>query len=464
MLYFFLILMAFNTLHFIYFFGIFFLAFHSARKFVPLQNCIIIAGSYFFYGYANIKLPLVLFAVSGFSYLGAYFLSKSKQKLPTLIILLTLLLGQLFYFKYINWIFPSGSNPYFQLINTIGISYFTLAAYSYLVDIYRQKISFDTNPLSLFSYLSFFPQLLSGPIPIAHIHLAQFNLPKTLSIEATETAFQRIAWGLFKKVIISSLLASEVNYIFYNYSTLSYLYLWLGIILYSFQVYMDFSGYSDMAYGISKLLGFNISPNFKSPFISTSIDEFWRRWHLSLSSWLREYVYIPLGGRGNSTFHYLTVILVVFTISGLWHGANATFVLWGFFNGLLFTISILFGLNQKAKEKTYSWTDLFKIIAVFISISFTRVLFRSVDLQQAIQFYKNMFIFSNHTLPDIGLKALLFSVCVVLIEFLQKNQANASDITRFPMPIKLALYTTILVLTVVLWPVINSTEYIYFKF
>ena len=456
--------MAFNTLNFVYFFGLFFLAFWLLKKNTLLQNALIIAGSYYFYSFANIKLPFVLFCVSAFTYLGGWLISKYPHKQFLLISILLVLLGQLFYFKYVHWLFPADTNPYFVLINTMGLSYFTLAAYSYLVDMFKQKITFDQNPFSLFSYLSFFPHLLSGPIPIAHLHLSQFSLPKSIDLNTVETAFQRIAWGLFKKVIISSLLASEVKYIFYNHETLGFLYLWLGIILYSFQVYMDFSGYSDMAYGFAKLLGFNISHNFKSPFISTSIDEFWRRWHLSLSNWLREYVYIPMGGRGNSKLHYLFVILVVFTISGLWHGANATFVLWGFFNGLLFVVSILFGLTQQSKEKTYRWTDIFKILAVFISISFTRVLFNSPDLAKAIQFYKNMFVFSNHQIPDIGLKALLFSIAVVIMEFLQKNQDNASNISRFPIWIRIGFYILILTLTVLLWPMVNSTEYIYFKF
>jgi alginate O-acetyltransferase complex protein AlgI len=179
---------------------------------------------------------------------------------------------------------------------------------------------------------------------------------------------------------------------------------------------------------------------------------------------LREYVYIPLGGRGNSKLHYIVVILIVFTISGLWHGANANFVLWGFFNGLLFVVSILFGLTQKSKVKTYHWYDIFKILAVFISISFTRVLFYSTTLPQALAYYKNMFVFTNLSIPDIGLKALLFSVVVVIVEFLQRNRDNASDISHKPLVIRLLLYGIIIATILFLWPVINPTEYIYFKF
>jgi alginate O-acetyltransferase complex protein AlgI len=457
--------MAFNTLDFVYFFAAFLLLYWLLKQHLLLQNILIIIGSYYFYSYANIKLPFVLAIISFFTFFAGRFLESTKYKKPVLYGSLLFLLFQLFYFKYANWIFDfKNADTWYQLVNTLGISYFTLAAYSYLVDLHRSKIPAERNPITLLSYLSFFPHLLSGPIPIAHMHLGQFNRAKTIDYLSIETAFQRIAWGLFKKVIISSLLASEVKYIFYNQSTLGVFYLWLGIILYSFQVYMDFSGYSDMAYGFAKLLGFNISPNFKSPFISTSIDEFWRRWHLSLSTWLREYVYIPLGGRGNSKFHYIGVILIVFTISGLWHGANATFVLWGFFNGLLFVVSILFGLTQKSKLKTYNWTDVFKIILVFISISFTRVLFHSATLEQAIAYYKNMFVFTDLTLPDIGIKALLFSIGVVIIEFLQRNRDNASDVSHLPIFFRFLSYGIIIALTIFLWPIINSTEYIYFKF
>jgi alginate O-acetyltransferase complex protein AlgI len=457
--------MAFNTLHFVYFFAVFFGLYWFFKNNINIQNLLIVIGSYFFYGYANYKLPILLATVSVFIYFLGGFIQNTKNKKSVFYLSLLALLLQLFYFKYANWIFDfKSTDKWYQLINTIGISYFTLAAYSYLVDIYRAKVVAEKNPITLFSYLSFFPHLLSGPIPIAHMHLAQFSIAKTINFLRIEIAFQRIAWGLFKKVIISSLLASEVNYIFYNQSTMGVLYLWLGIILYSFQVYMDFSGYSDMAFGFSKLLGFNINPNFKSPFISTSIDEFWRRWHLSLSDWLREYVYIPLGGRGNSKLHYMIVILIVFSVSGLWHGANANFVLWGFFNGLLFVVSILLGLTQKSKVKVYHWYDVFKIMMVFISISFTRVLFRSATFDQAIAYYKNMFVFTNLQIPDIGIKALLFSVAVVIIEFLQRNKDNASNISNLSNWQRVLLYGIIVALIVFLWPVVNSTEYIYFKF
>ncbi|WP_026995463.1 MBOAT family O-acyltransferase [Flectobacillus major] len=459
--------MPFNTLKFVYFFAFFFPIYWAAKKNTTLQNSILIIGSLVFYGWDDYRLSVLLVAISIFCWIGAIAITKLERfKVFIYYFVITSLLFQLFICKYYHWILGERHHniTWYSFTTTVGISYYILAAYSYVTDVYREKLRPSFSIINLLAYFSFFPQLLSGPIPIAYRDLAQYAEPKNLSLESTEQAIQRIIWGLFKKVIVSSTLATPVDYIFYNHDALEAPYLWLGVFLYSFQVYMDFSGYSDMAWGLARLLGIKINPNFNAPFISRSIDEFWRRWHLSLSAWLKEYIYIPLGGRGKFKLQYCFNVLAVFFISGLWHGANSTYILWGTANGLLFVISILLGLTRNPKNQNYTWKNLLPILLVFISISLTRVFFRSPNLTSAILYYQEMFKVGQLNIPDIGHEAMLLSLGVVLVEFFQRNQIHTADIQHKPLYLRAIIYAIMLGSIIYFWPAHNSTEYIYFKF
>lgn len=458
--------MPFNSIHFIYFFGVICPIYWLFRGNYKIQNIILLVGNLYFYAQVDLKLCVLWAVISLITWLLGKALETYQQRKAILILGLFLIFSQLFIAKYYNWLLGDFSEilSIYKFASTIGLSYYTLAASSYLVDIYRKKLSPVANPITLGAYLSFFPQLLSGPIPIAYKDLPQYSLPRSISMTAVEEAGQRILWGIFKKVIVSGLLAKPVDYIFYNHSELGFIYLWLAIILYSFQVYMDFSGYSDMAWGIAKLLGIKINSNFNSPFISRTIDEFWRRWHLSLSAWLKEYIYLPLGGRGKSQWQYMVNIFIVFFMSGFWHGANANFILWGSFNGLLFVLAILIGWTREKNDTEYGMKGFFTMLLVFLSIAFTRVFFRSPDFATALTYYQEMFNTSEFSIPDIGLEGLIVSIIIVLIEWLQRNRPHPANISAWALPLRLAIYASAICLLYGTWPTQNPTEYIYFKF
>ncbi|MGX7687051.1 MBOAT family O-acyltransferase [Flectobacillus roseus] len=458
--------MPFNSIHFIYFFGVICPIYWLFRTYYKIQNFILLGGSLYFYAQVDLKLCLLWAFISLGTWLLGNAMETYRQRKAILTLGLLLIFSQLFIAKYYNWLLGdfSGALSIYKLASTIGLSYYTLAASSYLIDIYRKKLSPVANPITLGAYLSFFPQLLSGPIPIAYKDLPQYSLSRSISLTTIEESGQRIVWGIFKKVIVSGLLAKPVDYIFYNHSDLGVIYLWLAIILYSFQVYMDFSGYSDMAWGIAKLLGIKINSNFNSPFISRTIDEFWRRWHLSLSAWLKEYIYLPLGGRGNSQWQYMVNIFIVFFMSGVWHGANANYILWGSFNGLLFVMAILIGWTREKNDIQYGVKGFFSMLLVFLSIAFTRVFFRSPDFVTALTYYQEMFKTSDFSMPDIGVVGLGLSILIVLIEWLQRKELHPADISKWSLPVRLGIYAGVIGVIYWMWPTQNPTEYIYFKF
>lgn len=459
--------MPFNSISFIYFFGVFFPLYWIFKSKYMLQNLFLLIGNLYFYAQIDPKLCVLWLLIALVTWLLGMAIAKNSQhKGFFLLIGLLFIFSQLFIAKYYNWLFGDLTRNFgiYQFISTVGLSYYTLAASSYLIDLYRGKLQAEGNPITLGAYLSFFPQLLSGPIPIAYKDLAQYSKNRTLNWIQIEEASQRILWGIVKKVIISGMLAKPVDYIFYNHTELGLIYLWLAIILYSFQVYMDFSGYSDMAWGIAKLLGININPNFKSPFISQTIDEFWRRWHLSLSAWLKEYIYLPLGGRGKNKAHYMLNIFLVFFVSGLWHGANANYILWGSFNGILFVIAILVGWTRSTNNTSNLFKSILSTLLVFILIAFTRVFFRSPDFGTAILFYQEMFRFNDLSLPDVGLQGLFYSILLVIIEGIRQHYTHPADFSNYKLPIRLAVYIGVICLIYLGWPTQNPTEYIYFKF
>ncbi|MDI9873819.1 MBOAT family O-acyltransferase [Flectobacillus rivi] len=458
--------MPFNSINFIYFFGVICPIYWLFKANFKLQNITLLVGSLYFYAQVDLKLCALWAVISLITWSLGNALEHFQQRKTILWLGLFLIFSQLFIAKYYNWLLGdfSGTLSIYKFASTIGLSYYTLAASSYLVDIYRKKISPVTNPVTLGAYLSFFPQLLSGPIPIAYKDLPQYSQSRSISITSVEEATQRILWGIFKKVIVAGLLAKPVDYIFYNHSELGFIYLWLAIVLYSFQVYMDFSGYSDMAWGIAKLFGIKINANFNSPFISRTIDEFWRRWHLSLSAWLKEYIYLPLGGRGSSKWQYMVNIFIVFFMSGVWHGANANFILWGSFNGLLFILAILTGWTREKNDTQYGMKGFFSMLLVFLSIAFTRVFFRSPDFATAITYYQDMFKLNDFSIPDIGIMGLGLSAMIVFVEWLQRNKKHPADIFGWSLSIRLVIYASVISVIYWMWPTQNPTEYIYFKF
>ena len=347
--------MLFNSLTFFGFIIIVFFSFWFLLKTIKKQNLFILIASYIFYGWWDYRfLFLILFSTLLDYYLSQniYKTNKETQRKFYLYISLIVNIGFLFIFKYYNFFIKSfqelfsslGINAEVSTLNIIlpvGISFYTFQTLSYTIDVYRKKLTPTKDIVSFASFVTFFPQLVAGPIERATNLLPQFCKKRTFDFEFAKSGIQLIIWGLFKKVVIADSCAVYVDYIFSEYKTQNSLTLILGTVYFAFQIYGDFSGYTDIAIGTGRLLGFNLLPNFKTPYFSRNIAEFWRRWHISLTTWFKDYVYIPLGGSRVSKIMQLRNVFIIFLISGVWHGANWTYLFWGGLNAIYFIPSLL---------------------------------------------------------------------------------------------------------------------------
>lgn len=346
-------------------------------------------------------------------------------------------MGLLFTFKYFNFFvasfydlfYSSQNNNELLLINIIlpvGISFYTFQTLSYTIDVYNNKIKPSTSLLDLAVYVSFFPQLVAGPIERAARFLPQVMSKRSFDYSSGVTGIKLIIIGFFKKIVIADSFASSVDIVFSNIDNLSYISLIIGCTLFSFQIYCDFSGYTDIARGLGKLLGFDLMLNFNYPYFSKSISEFWKRWHISLTSWFRDYMYIPLGGSRVSNLLTVRNIFLVFIISGLWHGANLTFLFWGLIHALLYMPTYIFkrfNINIKnIKFTNNSLSRFLNPLFLFVLITIAWVFFRSENLNDAFNFIYNMLSFSEgrnyFTIENMGLSKatnLFFSLLCLAI-------------------------------------------------
>lgn len=347
--------MLFNSYNFMIFFPIvtiiYFLIPHKARYIWLL------IASYFFYMCWNVKYALILLASTAITYISAIFIDKEdkkqleeKQKIKSkkywVILSIVTNLVILFLFKYFNF-FLENINKFLLSFNVklteqrlnvilpVGISFYIFQALSYTIDVYRKTVKPEKNFLKYALFVSFFPQLVAGPIERSSNLLRQINEKHYFDFQRVKDGILLMLWGFFQKIIIADRAAIVVDTIFNNYSSYGGIYIIFAVILFAFQIYCDFAGYSGIAIGAAKVMGFELMENFKSPYLSKSISEFWRRWHISLSSWFRDYIYIPLGGNRKGTLRKYINLMIVFLLSGLWHGANWTFVIWGALNRLI---------------------------------------------------------------------------------------------------------------------------------
>ncbi|MDR1803288.1 MAG: MBOAT family protein [Treponema sp.] len=323
--------------------------------------------------------------------------SHAKKILAKLLLVLAVAcnLGILYYFKYLNFtlntinrVFNTGF-AYYDIVMPIGISFFTFQGMSYVIDLYWRKVDVQKNPVKLAFYISFFPQLIAGPI-VRYIDIKGQIEKRTVSAEKFIAGARRFVTGLAKKVIIANTLGEVVDFIFVvPVLEITAATAWLGIICYSFQIFFDFSGYSDMAIGLGRMFGFEFLENFNYPYISKSITEFWRRWHISLSSWFRDYVYIPLGG--NRKGNVYVNLVIVFILTGFWHGANFQFVAWGLWHGLFLIIERLFGMREVKNRKIIPLRYVMTMLIVVVGWVF----FRAPGLRYALRYIGVMFGFTR---------------------------------------------------------------------
>lgn len=436
--------MLFNTLDFAIFFPIVFFLYWIVAKNLTVRNVLILVASYTFYGWWDWRF-LFLIAIST---LVDFWVAKAMQKQENnrkrkqlLVISLLVNLGFLVYFKYTNFFIETFVDSFrlfgkelevstLNIILPVGISFYTFQTLSYTIDVYRKQLKPTNNLLAFGAFVSFFPQLVAGPIERASHLLPQFYKTYKFDYKLVKSGLLLMAFGLFKKMVIADRAALYVNEVYNNvddYGGVGYAY---ATLLFAFQIYCDFSGYSDIAIGLGRTMGFDLMKNFDSPYISKSLTEFWRRWHISLSTWFRDYLYIPLGGSRIGKFRTYLNIFIVFVVSGMWHGAAMTFIIWGAIHGVILMIEK--GTYQVRKrvfdklglQKNNFSNHLFFGTIIFFVVNIAWVFFRANSLGDSFQIITGFFnnfnpgeLFSKETYL-IGFKPNEFKVVTIAIIFL----------------------------------------------
>ncbi|WNJ19765.1 MBOAT family protein [Pontibacter sp. G13] len=463
--------MLFNSFEFALFLpAVFMLYWFVFQRNLNVQNLLLVAVSYVFYGWWDWRFLGLLALSSACDYVIGRAMSQSKaenQRKALLGLSLAINLGILGFFKYYNFFVDSFIDAFnglgltmntrtLNIILPVGISFYTFQTLSYTIDIYRGKLKPADNPITFFAFVSFFPQLVAGPIERATHLLPQFEKPRKFDYEKAKDGARQALWGFFKKVVIADTCATQVDYIFNNSETLPGVYLIIGAILFAFQIYGDFSGYSDIAIGTARFFGFDLMQNFNLPYFSRDIAEFWRRWHNSLSTWFRDYLYIPLGGSRGGKWMRLRNVIIIFTVSGFWHGANWTFVVWGFLNGLYYIPLMLANRNRVNVTDTVAegrflpnLRELWQMATTFALAIIAWVFFRAESVGHALGYLKRMLTLDGgfEMPPGSMITPLLWVGLLVGIEWLQRTKKHGFQFDHVPMPIRWATYviTTIMV-------------------
>ena len=409
-----------------------------------------------------------------------------KRRKLLLILSIVTNLSILGFYKYFNFFIENFSSAFSMLgVNVgswslnvllpIGISFYTFQTISYTIDVYRKTINPANNLINFAAYVSFFPQLVAGPIERARTLLPQFNRPRIFNYHLATEGLKQILWGLFKKLVIADNCAEYVNLVFDNPSAHNSSVLLLGAILFSFQIYGDFSGYSDIAIGTARLFGFELMQNFSYPYFSRDIAEFWRRWHISLSTWFRDYVYIPLGGSRVSKGNQVRNIFIIFILSGFWHGANWTFIFWGGLNALFFLPLLLFERNRYhldivAKNQIFpSFGEVGSIISTFLITTFAWIFFRSQSLSQSFSFIRNLFDITTFHWPSLDTSMstkILFLMIILMLVIEWNSRERKFGLSLFastkPRPLRWLFYSFLLC-CVGLFMQSHETPFIYFQ-
>lgn len=442
--------MLFNSIEFVIFLPIVFLLYwFVTKRSLKLQNILLLVASYIFYGWWDWRfLSLIVFSSFVDYYVGV---SLGKTKTPhkrKILLWISILvnLGFLGFFKYYNFFAESFADAFtffgshidpsrLNIILPVGISFYTFQTLSYSIDVYKRKLEPTKDSIAFFAFVSFFPQLVAGPIERASNLLPQFYKKRQFEYDKAVDGMRQILWGLFKKIVIADNAATYANDIFNNYQDYSGSTLFLGAIFFAFQIYGDFSGYSDIAIGTSRLFGFNLKQNFAFPYFSRDIAEFWRRWHISLSTWFRDYLYIPLGGSRGGTWMKVRNTFIIFVVSGFWHGANWTFLAWGFLNALYFLPLMLRNKNRIhtniiAKGKYLpSIKELVNMGFTFMLTVFAWIFFRANSIQHAFLYIERIFKNSVINIPEVLPKfILLFILFLIVVEWLQRTRKHGLEL------------------------------------
>ena len=481
--------MLFNSISFAIFLPIVFsLYWFMTNKNLKLQNLLLLVASYYFYACWDWRFMFLLMFSTFLDYYTGLKIEESKnQNLRKFWLWLSvgINLGFLGFFKYYNFFAESFAemlqnfglqvNPWtLKVILPVGISFYTFHGLSYVLDIYFKRIKAERNFVEYAVFVSFFPLLVAGPIERATHLLPQIKVKREFSYEKAVDGMRQILWGLFKKMVIADNCAVFANQIFANSATASGSELVLGALFFTFQIYGDFSGYSDIALGTARLFGIDLLRNFAFPYFSRDIAEFWRRWHISLSSWFRDYLYIPLGGSKGGNWMRIRNTFAIFLVSGFWHGANWTFIIWGFLNALFIMPSIILKTNRNNLEIVAmnklipSLRDVFNILLTFSLTVFAWIFFRAESVHHAIEYIVGIFNASLFTVPDVKTAAyatLILIAFFMLIEWIgREHQFALQDfLVKKPRFIRWLFYGFIILL-IGLFLQTHETPFIYFQF
>ena len=484
--------MLFNSLTYAIFLPIVFAIYWSLWNNYKWQNIFLLLASYVFYTWWDWRFLGLLVGMSLITWLVGRKIANApegggrcqfvkKLLLVSIIVLDLIVLGV---FKYYNFFVNSFADLFslqdsihsLKIVLPLGISFFTFQAISYVVDVYRNKIA-TTSLVDCLLYIGFFPKLLAGPIERPTNLIPQIQKSRVFEYDLAVDGCRQMLWGLFKKVVIADNCALYVNQVYSDYSSQSGSTLLLAAILYTIQIYGDFSGYSDMAIGSAKLLGFRFRDNFLFPYFSRNMNEFWRRWHISLNTWFVDYVYIPLGGSRDGKWHTIRNIMIVFLLSGLWHGADWSFVAWGAYHGLLLVLLILLNRNTKyehvvAYDKILpTFSEFGQMLLVFVLATFGWMMFRADNMSQFIDYTARMCTTDLLSMPKLqGNTILLMNIALMfIIEWFMRHQKHGLDfkvslIHNYTLyaAMRYILYTLIFILILLFGGHTENFIYMYF--
>ena len=491
--------MLLNSLEFLVFLPIVFVLYWFVFQKREWQNLLIVIASYVFYGWWDWRFLFLIAFTSVCSYYSGLLIEyyrgreneeggKRRQRLvcASNLILNFLILGV---FKYYNFFADSLAQLVWSLFHyqldwvtlnvilPVGISFYTFQALSYTIDVYRKDVPVTKNIIEFCAFISFFPQLVAGPIERAKNLLPQFQRDRHFDYVQAVDGCRQMLWGFFKKVVIADSCASDLNPLWDSYADYSGVSLWLLALLFTFQIYCDFSGYSDIAIGCSRLFGIRLLSNFNYPYLSRSIPEFWRRWHISLMTWFRDYVYIPLGGSRCAQWKVIRNTFIVFGVSGLWHGANWTFVVWGLYHGTLIVLYKLLHVNTKDKDilaagrRLPSLKELSRVVVTFGLAVVGWVIFRAVNISQAWDFVSRMFLTAFDDFhPRLGsISTFMAILLLIVVEYLQRDKAHVLQFSSGNRLFRYAVarWTVYLAMLVAIFYFYFNTvsqEFIYFQF
>ena len=475
--------MRFNSVHFLIFFPIVVLGYFVVPK--KIKNLWLLIASYYFYMSWKPVYALLIFFSTLSTYLRGLAIDKSKSKAGAKAVLavnIIINIAILFYFKYFNFFIEIITSlvPGLQLqqnnnlLAVVGISFYTFQSLGYSIDVYRKKVPAEKNFLTYALFVSFFPQLVAGPIERSENLLPQLKKTYKFDYNRVTDGLVLMAWGFFKKMVIADGCGKIVDIVFDNISSYGGLRFMIAAVLFAFQIYGDFSGYSDIAIGAANVIGIKLMKNFDHPYFAQSPVDFWRRWHISLSGWFMDYVYIPLGGSRKGKLRTAFNLMVTFLVSGLWHGANLTYVVWGGINGLY---NIIYRFMPKPKNKI-KWLAPLKILGTFLLVDFSWIFFRAANLSDAVYIVKNLGGVIPGLLTKGALTARLKSVsffsnngvslvCCLLfmlaVEMWENKSSIVEKINNAKWPVRWAFYYAVALL-ILFFGNFGKSRFIYFQF